>query len=276
MQSLFPPPRRLAAGFTLIELLVVITVIGILAALLLPVLSRAKAKAYDTQCKSNLHQWAIAWASYVGDNDNSFSTGTSVAWARGEWLVALNKYYGKKPDLLLCPKATQRRGPGTNEKQVPLNSTKAVGWGGPTTAWASLLPDPANPTLPIISSYGMNLWAFNPPGNVSNIQGRPSAWNWRKFDVPQPANTPLFLDAMWRGGGPNYSDAPPAFNGQWLGVWAEMHHFAIARHDKGVNVLFFDGSVRYSPAKKLWNYYWHNHFDTTYAADHIRFPAWMN
>ena len=69
---------------------------------------------------------------------------------------------------------------------------------------------------------------------------------------------------------------PPAFNGQWLGVWAEMHHFAIARHDKGVNVLFFDGSVRYSPAKKLWNYYWHNHYDTTYAADHIRFPARMN
>ena len=66
MESLFPPPRRLAAGFTLIELLVVITVIGILAALLLPVLSRAKAKAYDIQCKSNLHQWAIAWASYVG------------------------------------------------------------------------------------------------------------------------------------------------------------------------------------------------------------------
>jgi prepilin-type N-terminal cleavage/methylation domain-containing protein/prepilin-type processing-associated H-X9-DG protein len=265
-------PRR---GFTLLELLVVITVISILAALLLPALSRAKLKALDTQCKSNLHQWAISWEEYVDSNNNSFSTGTSVDWARGEWLVALQKFYGKKPDLLLCPRTTLRRGPGTNETQVPLNSPRAVAFGGPTTAWASPLADPANPGLPVISSYGMNVWVFNPPGNVSNIQGRPADWNWRKFTVPQPANTPLFLDSMWRGGGPNFTDPPPAFNGEWLGVWAEMHHFAIARHNKGVNVLFFDGSVRYSPAKNLWNLYWHNQYDITYAAQNIQFPAWM-
>ena len=94
----------------------VIAVIGILAALLLPVLSRAKLRALDTQCKSNLHQWGIAWDAYVGDNNNRFSTGTSVTWARGEWLVALQKYYGKKPDMLLCPRATLRRGPGTPDE----------------------------------------------------------------------------------------------------------------------------------------------------------------
>ena len=54
-----------------------------------------------------------------------------------------------------------------------------------------------------------------------------------------------------------------------------MHHFAIARHNKGVNVLFFDGSVRYAPAKDLWNFYWHNQYDVTYAAQNIQFPAWM-
>ena len=269
-------PRRRPAGFTLMELLVVITVIGILASLLLPVLSRAKLRAYDTQCKSNLHQWSIAWTSYVEDNNNSFSTGTTVTWARGEWLVALAKYYGKKPDLLFCPRATLRRGPGLYETQVPLNSPQAVEYGGPATAWASAIPDPANPALPLLSSYGLNIWVYNPPGNVSNIQGRPAAWNWRKFDVPQPANTPLFLDSMWRGGGPNYTDPPPAFNGEWLGAGAEMHHFAIARHDQGVNLLFFDGSVRYARAKALWNFYWHNQYDVTYAAQHIQFPAWMN
>src|SRR5208283_1820335 len=104
-------------------------------------------KALDTQCKSNLHQWAIAWDAYVGDNNNNFSSGTSVGWARGEWLQALNKYYGKKPDLLLCPRATLRRGPGMQETPVPLNSPVAVDWGGPTTAWASPIPDPANPAL---------------------------------------------------------------------------------------------------------------------------------
>jgi prepilin-type N-terminal cleavage/methylation domain-containing protein/prepilin-type processing-associated H-X9-DG protein len=275
MKNVIFPVRHRRGGFSLVELLVVIAILGILAALLLPVLSRVKLKAYDLQCKSNLHQWAIAWTAYTTDNDGSFSSGTSVWWARGEWLLALNKYYGKTPDLLLCPRATLRRGPGAQETRVPLNSPNAVDYGGPTTAWASPLPDPANPALPVISSYGMNIWVFNPPGNISNIQGRPAAWNWRKFDVPQPSNTPLFLDSMWRGGGPNYTDTPPAFNGEFAGYWAEMHHFAIARHGTGVNVLFFDGSVRFSRTKELWNYYWHNKYDINYAAQHIQFPAWM-
>jgi prepilin-type N-terminal cleavage/methylation domain-containing protein/prepilin-type processing-associated H-X9-DG protein len=275
MKSADCKPGRQPAGFTLSELLVVITIIGILASLILPALSQAKKSARATHCQSNLRQWWVAWQSYTEANNNFFSSGTSVWWARGEWLVALSKTYQKSPDLLYCPSATARRGPGDQETQVPNDSPQAVDYGGPTTVWASAIPDPFNPALPLTSSYGLNIWAYNPPAGVNAIQGRRASWHWRKFDVPQPSNTPLFADAMWRGGGPYDTDVPPAFNGQWSGAQAEMHHFAIARHSKGINLLFFDGSVRYQRAKDLWGLYWHNEYDVNYAAQHIQFPAWM-
>jgi prepilin-type N-terminal cleavage/methylation domain-containing protein/prepilin-type processing-associated H-X9-DG protein len=61
--------------FTLVELLVVITIIAILAAMLLPALSRAKAEAHRIICVSNLHQLQIGYLSHVNDNDRWVGNG---------------------------------------------------------------------------------------------------------------------------------------------------------------------------------------------------------
>ena len=89
------PRSRLRAGvaFTLLELLVVIAIIAILAALLLPSLSKAKAKAYRIQCVSNQKQLSLTWQLYADDNGGRFAAngfamnpapGKTKLWVMGD------------------------------------------------------------------------------------------------------------------------------------------------------------------------------------------------
>ena len=68
-------------GFTLIELLVVIAIIAILAAILFPVFAKAREKARQTSCLSNLRQIGTAILSYAQDNDEQYPFGENFAGA---------------------------------------------------------------------------------------------------------------------------------------------------------------------------------------------------
>jgi prepilin-type N-terminal cleavage/methylation domain-containing protein len=124
------PGQRFRLAFTLIELLVVIAIIAILAALLLPALSNAKAKAQGIFCQNNGRQLLLAWLQYAHDNEdrlvlnqnlNPFEVGYSNSWVNG-WLdwsswsdntnlaflmdegwAKLARYTGASKNIYKCP-----------------------------------------------------------------------------------------------------------------------------------------------------------------------------
>ncbi len=93
-------------AFTLVELLVVVAVLAILAALLLPELSRAKQEAQQTKCQSNLRQVGLALRMYVDDNDNRYPFLLGVGAAADPWHGQLAPYLeitAANDTKLTCP-----------------------------------------------------------------------------------------------------------------------------------------------------------------------------
>ena len=267
-------------GFTLIELLVVIAIIGILASLLLPALAKAKQKAKNINCISNLHQWGVYWNLYTMDYAGHFSTGPDPAAngaARGEWFMVLKSYWSQKPQLVDCPSAVE---PWTG-KSITNPGTNA--YGGVSHTYQQVDNTP--------SSYGLNLWVYNIPG--VSLQGRKAENHWRTINVAgDVSNIPLQLDGRWRGGGPTYDETEQAYqasnvaddytattgDGETTGYASfEMEHFVFPRHGKRANGVFIDGSAHSIRLRDYWSLQWHRNWDVNHWQSVPNLlPSWIN
>ena len=246
-------------GFSLVELLVVIGIIGLLLAILLPVLATVRHMARSTVCLSHLQQMGDSYRMYVNaSGGHSFDTSNDIT--RPSWWERLQPYNGSIQAMLLCPEATEP-GNAIGSATMAWGPERTYSVGGPKWVLRG----------EYIGSYGLNTWLYEVPGDLRATVV--PAWLIYPIHMPakQPDLVPVFADCIMSFGGPMDTDSVPAslvhplpfYSGvgqRPAGPSGQMAYFCIDRHRRAINVIFLDGHAARVPLPDLWKLRWNNIF----------------
>ena len=201
--------HRQSAGFTLIELLVVIAIIAILAAVIFPVLGRAKEKALSTACLSNMQQIARAVMLYTQDYNGHVpvchDVTASMADDNGYWWVTLHPYT-KNDQVFVCPAWRPSALPdGLLFWEKPQDTTKPFARGGivGTYAWNLTMNGAPESLLSGTSPDGIG---YSPASVAAVAEGFNGTHIWKKEQVA-PLDSPENRLRYVHNGGANVAFA---------------------------------------------------------------------